>query len=150
MEIRSSHPIQGLSPNSTAMTLLAGFAQGNMQMQGNAIKHLQEGNLAKLQSVAIELLEPEMVRVMGSIPNVNFIDGMNQMPVEESIGEMLSELGSKNPMSNEQNSEINLNDCYSMGKEKQGKPNLIPSPVTKETDKKKPEGEGKTEREGQK
>ena len=42
-------PIQGLSPNSTAITLLAGFSQGNIQMQGNAIKHLQEGNLAKWQ-----------------------------------------------------------------------------------------------------
>ena len=53
------------------MTLLAGFAQGNVQMQGKAIKHLQEGNLARLQRVTIELLEPETGRVMGSIPNVN-------------------------------------------------------------------------------
>ena len=46
-------PIQGLSPNSTTMTLLAGFAQGNVQMQGGAIKHLQEGNLTRLQQVTI-------------------------------------------------------------------------------------------------
>ena len=63
-------------------------------MQGNAIKHLPEGNLAKLQQVTIELLEPGTGRVMGSIPNVNFVDSMRQMPVEESIGEMLSELAS--------------------------------------------------------
>ena len=139
-------PVQGLSPNSTAMTLLAGVAQGNIQMQSNAIKHLQEGNLAKLQSVTIELLEPEISRVMGSIPDVNFVDGMNQMPVEESIGEMLSELGSNNPTSSELNNETTFdNYCYSMGKEKQGKQNPIPSPVTKEAE---TEGERKTEREG--
>ena len=84
-------PIQGLSSNSTAMTLLAGFAQGNIQMQGNAIKHLQEGNLARLQQVTIELLEPETGRVVGSIPNVNFVEGMEQMPVEKSIWETLKE-----------------------------------------------------------
>ena len=83
------------------MTLLAGFSQGNIQMQGNAIKHLQEGNLAKLQQVTIELLEPGMGRVMGSVPDVNFIGGMSQMPVEESIREMLTELASKNPTSKE-------------------------------------------------
>ena len=60
------------------------------------------------------------------------------MPVEESIGEMLSKLGSNNPTSTEQNNERNFdNNCYSMGKEKQGNPNPIPSPVTKEADKKK-------------
>ena len=41
-------PVQGLSPNSTAITLLVGFAQGNVQMQGNTIKHFQEGNLPRL------------------------------------------------------------------------------------------------------
>ena len=130
--------MQGLLCNSMAMTLLTGFDRGNIQMQENAIKHLHEGNMAKLQSVTIELLEPEMGRIMGSILDVNFDDGMNQMTTEEYIREMLSELGSENPMSNEQNSEINLdNHCYSMGKEKQGKPNQIPLPATKEADKKK-------------
>ena len=94
-------PVQGLLLNSTAITLLAGFAQGNIQMKGNAIKHLQEGNMAKLQQVTIELLEPGMDRVMGSIPDVNFVDGMNQVPVKEYIEEMLSELGPKNPTPSE-------------------------------------------------
>ena len=77
-----------------------------------------------------------MGRVMGSIPNVNFVDGINQMPAEESIGEMLSKLGSENPTSSEQNNEIDFdNDCYSMGKEKQGKPNPIPSPADKKKEK---------------
>ena len=61
-------------------------------MQGNAIKHLQERNLAKLQQVTIELLEPGMGRVMGSIPDVIFVDSMNQVPAEESIGERLSNM----------------------------------------------------------
>ena len=99
-------PVQGLSSNSTAMTLLAGFAQGNIQMQGNAIKHLQEGNLAKLQQVTIELLEPGMGKVMGSIPDVNFIEGMSQMQDEGSIREILSELVSKNSTSSDQNNKI--------------------------------------------
>ena len=107
-------------------------------MQGNAIKYLQEGNLAKLQQVTIELLEPGMGIVMGSIPDVNFVDGMNQVPAEESIGEMLSKLGLENPTPSEQNNEIDFdNDCYSMGKEKQGKLNPIPSPRTKAADKEK-------------
>ena len=131
-------PVQGLSPNSTAITLLAGFTQGNIQMQGNAIKHLQEGNLAKLQQVTIELLEPGMGRVVGSIPVVNFVGGMNQVPVEESIGEMLSKLGNKNSTSSEQNNEIDFDDdCYSLGKEKQGNLNPIQLPVTKVADKRK-------------
>ena len=64
-------PVQGLSPNSTTMTLLVGFAQEKVQIQGNAIKHFQEGNLPRLRNVTIELLEPGTGRVMGSIPDVN-------------------------------------------------------------------------------
>ena len=84
--------MQGLSPNSTAITLLAGFAQGNVQMQGNAIKHLQEGNLPRLRNITIELLEPGTGRVMGSIPDVNFIEGLDQMATEEMIDEMLNQI----------------------------------------------------------
>ena len=62
-------PVQGLSPNSTALTLLAGFAKGNIQMQGEAIKHLQEGSLAKLSYITIELMEPDG-KVLGTIKNV--------------------------------------------------------------------------------
>ena len=68
------------------------FAQGNVQMQGNAIKHLQEGNLARLQNITIELLEPGTRRVMGSIPDVNFIEGLDQIATEETIGEMLNQI----------------------------------------------------------
>ena len=125
-------------PNSTAMTLLAGFAQGNIQMQGNAIKHLQEGNLARLQQVTTELLEPGTGRVMGSISDVNFVEGMKQMPDEESIGEMLNELVPENSKSSDSNNEIDSDHgCYSMVKEKQGKPSVASSSATKAADKKK-------------
>ena len=102
-------------------------------MQGNAIKHLQEGNLAKLQQVTIELLKPETGRVMGSIPDVNFVDSINQVPVEESIGEMLSELGNRSSTLAEQNDKISFdNDNSSMGKQKQGRQNPTqPSPASK-------------------
>ena len=61
-------------------------------MQGNAIKHLQEGNLPRLQNVTIELLEPGTGRVMGNIPDVNFIEGLDKMATEETIGEMLNQI----------------------------------------------------------
>ena len=79
---------------------------------------------------------------------MNFVYDMNQIPVEESIGKMLSELGSKNPTSGEQNDEVDFdNDCYSMGKEKQGKQNPILSLASKVADKKK-EAEGERKAEG--
>ena len=102
------------------------------------MKHFHEENLAKLQSVTTELLEPETGRVMGNIPNVNFIEGINQMPIQETIGEMLNNLPSKNSTCNEQSNETDFdNNCYSMGKEKQGKCNPILLPATKVADKKK-------------
>ena len=58
--------VQGLSPNSTAFTLLEGFTKGNIQMQGEAVRHLQEGNLARLRNVTIELLEPDG-KILGTI-----------------------------------------------------------------------------------
>ena len=122
-------PVQGLFPNSTAMTLLVCFAQGNVQLQGNAIKHLQEGNLARLQQVTVELLEPETGRVMGSIPDVNFVEGMEQMPIEQFIGETLRELELE--VVEQTNETISENGTYSMGKQKRGKENPTPSPTMK-------------------
>ena len=99
-------------------------------MQGKAVKHLWEGNLARLQQVTIELLEPGMGKVMGSIPNVNFVEGMSEMnQVEESIGEILRELESE--VVEQTNEVISDNGNYSMGKQKKGKENPIPSPATK-------------------
>ena len=85
-------PVQGLSPNSTAINLLVGFAQGNVQMQRNAIKHFQQGNLPRLQNITIELLEPGTGRVIGSILDVNFMEGLDQMATKEMIGEMLNQI----------------------------------------------------------
>ena len=68
-------------------------------MQGNAIRHLQEGNLARLQQVTIELPDPGTGRVMGSTPDVNFVVDMKQMSDVGTIGEMLNKLvpqGSEN------------------------------------------------------
>ena len=66
-------PVQGLSPNYTAFNLLEGFAKGNIQMQGEAVRHLQEGNLARLRNVTIELMEPDG-KILGSIKDVNFLE----------------------------------------------------------------------------
>ena len=120
-------PVQALSPNSAALTLLALFTQGSVQMQWEAVKHLKEGNLAKLNRVTIELPEPNMGRVMGVIPDVNFIDNNDHKPNEESIGDMLGKLesGNEGSISIDLNSKIDYenNNCYSMGKQKQGKTN---------------------------
>ena len=120
-------PVQGLSPNSTTLTLLAGFSQGNVQMQGNDIQHLQEGNRARLQQVTIELIEPGTGRVMESIPDVNFVEGMKQMPDRESIGEMLNKLVYQDSGSDDQSNERNFDHgYYSMVREKQSKPSVVP------------------------
>ena len=60
------------------------------------------------------------------------------MPGEESIGEMLNKLVPNNSRSSDSNNEIESDHgCYSMVKEKQGKPSAVPSPATKAADKKK-------------
>ena len=102
MEIQPSDSHTRSVPKFNSHDPVGWFAQGNVQMQRNTIKHLQEGNLARLQQVAIELLELETGRVMGSIPDVNFVEGMEQMPVGELIGDMLSELKPPNSESSNQ------------------------------------------------
>ena len=42
-------------------------------MQGGAVRHLQEGNLARLRKVSIELMEPDG-KILGTIKNVNFLE----------------------------------------------------------------------------
>ena len=97
--------------------------------------------------MTIELLEPGMGKVMGSIPNVNFVDGMNQAPVEESIGEMLSKLGNGSSTLAEQNDKISFdNDNSSMGKQKQGKQNPVLSPASKEEKKREKEKQKENEK----
>ena len=115
-------PVQGLSPNSAAFDLLAGFAEGNIQVQGNAI-HIS------LQRVTIELIEPGTGKVMGSIPDVNLVEGM-EISEEKSIGEMLREI--KSEVVEQINETIPDNGNFSMMREKQGKPSKVLSPVTKQ------------------
>ena len=76
--------VQGLSPNSTALTLLERFAKGNIQMQGEAARYLQEGNLARLRNVTIELMEPDG-KILGTIKNVNFLEKQNEEMEENTI-----------------------------------------------------------------
>ena len=64
-------PVQGLPPNSTAFTLLEGFTKGSIQMQGEAVRHLQEGNLARLRNVTIEPMEPDG-KILGTIKKCKF------------------------------------------------------------------------------
>ena len=61
-------------------------------MQGEADKHLQEGNLAKLENVRIELMKSDG-EVLGTIENLNFLEESREAK-EPTIGEMLDELES--------------------------------------------------------
>ena len=110
-------PMQGLSPNSTALTLLAGFAKDDIQMQGEAVKHMQEGDLTKLKNVTIELMKPDG-KVLGTIENVNFFEEGIGNVKEPTTGEMLNELESKSEVM----ADTVTNVC-SMGKSKKGKVN---------------------------
>ena len=130
-------PVQGLSPNSTALTLLEGFAKGNIQMQGEAVRHLQKGNLAKLRNVTIELTKPDG-KILGTIKNVNFLETQNEKIEENTISEpTISEILGGLELDHELIRE-NIADVCSMGKQKWGRPNPTkPSPTSKVAKKKK-------------
>ena len=100
--------VQRMSPNSAALALLTGFAEGSIQMQGGTAKHLSEGNMGEMKQVTIELIQPDG-KLIDKIENVNFLDRSGQ---SELVGEELLEIEIK------QNVDSNL--C-SMGKEKKGK-----------------------------
>ena len=55
-------------------------------MQGEAVRHLQEGNLARLRNVTIELMEPDG-KILGTIKNVNFLKKQNGKIEENTISE---------------------------------------------------------------
>ena len=100
--------VQRMSPNSGALALLTGFAEGSIQMQGGTVKHLSEGNMGEMKQVMIELIQPDG-KLIDKIENVNFLNRSGQ---SELVGEELLEIEIK------QNVELNL--C-SMVKEKKGK-----------------------------
>ena len=83
-----------------------------------------------MQQVTIELLEPGTGRVMGSIPDVNFVEGMEQMPGGNQLRKCYNKL---KPQDSESDDESNEKDCefYSIVREKQGKPSAVSSLVTK-------------------
>ena len=86
-------------------------------MQDEAVKHLQEGNLAKLKNVTIELIKPGG-KVLGTIENVNFLEEGIEKVKEPTIGEMLNELESKSEVMVD-----TVTHVCSMGKSKKGKVN---------------------------
>ena len=96
-----------------AMALLAGFAQGSIQMKGNAVKHIQEGNTARLKQVTIELLQPNG-EIIGKIDNMNFLDESESDG--SSIREMSQEIEVEDYFENETD--------FSMSKKKTGRINL--------------------------
>ena len=130
-------PVQGLSPNSTAFTLLEGFTKGNIQMQGEGVRHLQEGNLARLRNVTIELMEPDG-KILGTITNVNFLEKQNEKIEENTISKpTISEILGGLELDQKLIVE-NIADVCSMGKQKRGRPNPTkPSPASKVANKKK-------------
>ena len=126
-----STPVQALSPNSTAITLLEGFTKGIIQMQGEAVRPLQEGNLARLRNVTIELMELDG-KILGTIKDVNFLEKQNEKIEGNTISEpTISEISGELEIDQELKRE-NIADVCSMGKQKWGRPNPTePSPASK-------------------
>ena len=129
--------VQGLSPNSTAFTLLEGFPKGNIQMQGEAVRHLQEGNLARLRNVTIELMESDG-KILGIIKDVNFLEKQSEKIEGNTISKpTISEILGGLEIDQELKKE-NITDVCSMGKQKRGRLNPTkPSPAFKVAKKKK-------------
>ena len=129
--------VQELSPNSNAFTLLGGFAKGNIQMHGEAVRYLQEGNLARLRNVTIELMEPDG-KILGTIKNVNFLKKQNEKIEENTISKpTISEILGGLEIGQELKRK-NIADVCSMGKQKWGRQNPTkPSPASKVAKKKK-------------
>ena len=106
-------------------------------MQGEAVRHLQEGNLARLRNVTIELMEPGG-KILGTIKDVNFLKKQNEKIEGNTISEpTISEILGGLEIDQELKRE-NIADVCSMGKQKRGRPNPTePSPASKEVKKKK-------------
>ena len=100
--------VQRMSPNSAALALLAGFAEGKIQMQGETVRHLSGVHTEGTKQVTIKLIQPDG-RLIDKIKEVNFLDWSGQ---KELVEDELLEVEIK------QNIDSNL--C-SMGKEKRGR-----------------------------
>ena len=100
--------VQQMSPNSAALALLVGFAEGKTQMQGETVRHLSGVHTRGTKQVTIKLIQPDG-RLIDKIEEVNFLDWSGQ---KELVEDELLEVEIK------QNIDSNL--C-SMGKEKKGR-----------------------------
>ena len=108
--------VQRMSPNSAALALLAGFAEGKIQMQGETVKHLSRVHMEKTKQVTIELIQPDG-KLIDKIEKVNFLDWSEQ---KELKGDELLEVEIKKS--------VDSNLC-SMSKQKKGRDPDKLSPV---------------------
>ena len=97
-----------MSPNSAALALLAGFAEGKIQMQGETVRHLSGVHTGGTKQVTIKLIQPDG-RLINKIKEVSFLDWSGQ---KELVEDELLEVEIKR--------NIDSNLC-SMGKEKNGR-----------------------------
>ena len=97
-----------MSPNSAALALLTGFAEGRIQMQGETVKHLSRVHMGETKQVTIELIQPDG-KLIDKIEKVNFLDWTEQ---KELVGDELLEAEIKKS--------IDSNLC-NMGKQKKGR-----------------------------
>ena len=110
--------VQQMSPNSAALALLSGFAEGRIQMQGETVKHLSGVHMGEMKQVTIELIQPDG-KWTDKIKKVNFLDWSEQ---KELVGDEMLEAEIKK--------HIDLNLC-SMGRQKKGRDPDKLSPVAK-------------------
>ena len=108
--------VQQMSQNSAFLALLAGFAEGKIQMQGETVKHLSGVHKGETKQVTIELIQPDG-KLIDKIEKVNFLDWSGQ---KELVGDELLEVEIKKS--------IDSNLC-SMGKQKKGRDPDKLSPV---------------------
>ena len=108
--------VQRMSPNSAALALLAGFAEGKIQMQGETVKHLSRVHMGKTEQVTIELIQLDG-KLIDKIERVNFLDRSEQ---KELAGDELLEVEIKKS--------VDSNLC-NMSKQKKGRDPDKLSPV---------------------
>ena len=97
-----------MSPNSAALALLTGFAEGKIQMQGETVKHFSRVHMEKMKQVTIELIQLDE-KLIDKTEKVNFLDWSEQ---KESEGDELLEVEIKKS--------VDSNLC-SMSKQKKGR-----------------------------
>ena len=100
--------VQQMSPNSAALALLSGFAEGRIQMQGETVKHLGGVHMGETKQVTIELIQPDG-KLTDKIKKMNFLDWSEQKGL---VGNEMLEAEIKKS--------IDSNLC-SMGRQKKGK-----------------------------